>query len=193
MDPADLGELIRRANAGDAGSRTEVLRQLYAVVRKQIFFLVPRRAVAEDAVQEAMIAIHRALASFRGEANPRTWAITIAIRSAHRQLRKERRHQASDEEPDVSCFDLDQRAAAELVLLRRALLRLAEKKREAFVLMGLLDLSANEAGKALGTFANTVASRYRHARAELEQFLGQGGTSAPALADGAPVTKEKTV
>lgn len=53
-------------------------------------------------------------------------------------------------------------------MLRRTLATLSPKKRDAFVLMAIFELSAEEAGRALGTFANTAASRFRHARAELE-------------------------
>ena len=59
--------------------------------------------------------------------------------------------------------------------MRRALAALDPKKREAFVLMGIFELTAAEAGRALGTFANTAASRFRHARAELEAYLARRG------------------
>jgi DNA-directed RNA polymerase specialized sigma24 family protein len=55
-----------------------------------------------------------------------------------------------------------------MVTLQRALADLTPAKRDAFVLMAIFELSAEEAGRALGTFANTAASRYRHAKAELE-------------------------
>src|SRR5262245_14781192 len=90
-DPAlDLSGLARRAQAGDDGARDALLRDLYTIVRKHVVFTVGG-AVAEDAVQEAMIAIHRGLPSFRGDANPRTWAITIALRTARRMRRREQR------------------------------------------------------------------------------------------------------
>jgi DNA-directed RNA polymerase specialized sigma24 family protein len=55
----------------------------------------------------------------------------------------------------------------ELELLIRALGRLKLKKRQAFVLMAILDYSAAEAGEILHISANTAASRCRHARQEL--------------------------
>jgi RNA polymerase sigma-70 factor (ECF subfamily) len=117
-----------------------------------------------------MIALHRGLASFRGDtASPRTWALAIATRIAHRLRRRESRYQLVDDGTvDVGVLDLAPAAAAELAVLRRALATLGPKKRDAFVLMAIFELSAEEAGRALGTFANTAASRFRHARAELE-------------------------
>jgi DNA-directed RNA polymerase specialized sigma24 family protein len=58
-------------------------------------------------------------------------------------------------------------------MLRRALAKLAPKKRDAFVLMAIFELTAAEAGRALGTFANTAASRFRHARAELAAIVSR--------------------
>jgi RNA polymerase sigma-70 factor (ECF subfamily) len=157
--------------------RDELLRELYGPVRKHIYFLLGSSGLADDAVQETMIAIHRGLDGFRGEANPRTWALTIATRTALRMRKREARYVATDE-VDAAVFDVDTSAAAELVLLRRALATLDPKKRDAFVLMSIFELTAEEAGKALQTFANTAASRNRHARAELEAYLTRGRDAA---------------
>jgi RNA polymerase sigma-70 factor (ECF subfamily) len=170
MSAIDLAELAREARAGNTAARDALLRALYVDVRKHVYFMIGAGPVADDAVQETMIAMYRGLPGFRGEASPRTWAITIATRTAHRLRRREARYVAVDD-IDAEVFDVDQAAAAEMVTLRRALARLTEKKRDAFILMSLLDLTAQEAAKALGTFANTAASRDRHARAELEALL----------------------
>ncbi len=174
--PAEqLAALARRAQAGDPVATGELLRALYAVVRKQIHFILGAGPAVDDAVQETMIALHRGLPRFRGDASPRTWAITIAMRTARRQRRRDARHPAGGDDVEVAIFDVDQTGAAELALMRRALAALDPKKREAFVLMGIFELTAAEAGAALGTFANTAASRYRHARAELEAYLARRG------------------
>jgi RNA polymerase sigma-70 factor (ECF subfamily) len=174
-----LEGLVVRARAGEAAARDQLLATLYADVRKHVFFVLHDAALADDAVQETMIAVHRGLDGFRGDASPRTWALAIATRVAHRLRRRETRYVATEAMPDVGCFDVDQRGAAELVALRRLLATLAPKKRDAFVLIAILELSAEEAGRVLGTFANTAASRYRHARAELEHELGDGAVRAP--------------
>jgi RNA polymerase sigma-70 factor (ECF subfamily) len=168
----DLAELVKRANAGDRAARHELLAELYSTVRKHVYFLVGG-PLADDVVQDTMIAVYRGLPRFRGDAHPRTWALTIAHRTAARSRRKERRHAGVDEAADTGGLDVAPAAAAELVLLRRALDTLAPKKRDAFVMMAIFEMSAQEAGKALGTFANTAASRYRHARAELEAYLSR--------------------
>ncbi|MBK7536462.1 MAG: RNA polymerase sigma factor [Myxococcales bacterium] len=191
MDRESLAGLAQRAQAGDVAAQRALLIELYSVVRKQAFFLLDSRASAEDVVQDMMLAIHRGLPSFRGESDLRTWAITIAIRTAYRQRRRDRRMVATEELPATAVFDVDQQAAAELVLLQKALTHLAPKKRDAFVLMGLFDLSAKDAARALGTFANTAASRYRHARAELEALLHEeSGRASSRGRDGAALAPE---
>jgi len=83
MTAADLGALARRAQAGDSAARHELLVELYGAVRKHVYLILGGGAIADDAVQEAMIALHRGLASFRGDtASPRTWALAIATRIA---------------------------------------------------------------------------------------------------------------
>jgi RNA polymerase sigma-70 factor (ECF subfamily) len=185
--PAELAVLVARANTGDAGARHELLTELYAAVRKHVYLLVGAGPVADDAVQETMIAIHHGLPSFRGDSSPRTWALTIATRTTYRLRRKERRYVPVEEPGDAALFDLAPGAAAELALLQRALATLSAKKRAAFVLMAICELTAEEAGRALGTFANTAASRYRHARAELEAYLSRAGVDEST---GLPATKK---
>jgi RNA polymerase sigma-70 factor (ECF subfamily) len=178
----ELATLARRARDGDATSRHALLAELYAAVRKHVYFLLGSGAIADDAVQETMIALHRGLGGFRGDASPKTWALAIATRTARRIRRKESRY-IPDDDVDLAVFDVGPTEAAELVVLRRAVASLAPKKRDAFVLMAIFELTAEEAGDALGTFANTAASRFRHARAELEkQFSTKFDDGVPRLA-----------
>lgn len=181
MTAGELAALARQAQAGDSKARRALLIELYAAVRKHIYLVIGPGAIADDAVQETMIALHRGLAGYRGDAaSPRTWALAIATRIARRLRRREARYQLVDEGiVDTGVFDAAPAAAAELAVLQGALARLSPKKRDAFVLMAIFELSAEEAGRALGTFANTAASRFRHARAELEARLRK--VDEPAL------------
>lgn len=180
MTAAELVALARRAQAGEAPARHALLVELYAAVRKHIYLVIGGGPVADDAVQETMIALHRGLAAFRGDASPRTWALSIATRIARRLRRREHRYQLVDEGTvDVGVFDAAPAQAAELAVLQRTLADLHPKKRDAFVLMAIFELSAEEAGEALGTFANTAASRFRHARAELEAKIKKFDDRAP--------------
>lgn len=182
MTADELGALARQAREGSASARHALLAELYTAVRKHIYLLIGSGALADDAVQETMISLHRGLAGFRGDASPKTWALAIATRTAYRLRRKESRY-IPDDEIDAAVFDVGPTEAAELVVLRKALDTLAPKKRAAFVLMAIFELTAEEAGDALGTFTNTAASRFRHARADLEkQFSTNFDDGVPRLA-----------
>jgi RNA polymerase sigma-70 factor, ECF subfamily len=169
MKGGELSTLARQAQAGDLVARHELLVELYRSVRRHIFLMLGSGPIADDAVQETMIALYRGLASFRGDtANPRTWALTIATRTAYRLRAKEARYElVEDGTVDVGVLDGEAAAAAELTMLRRALAALTPKKRDVFVLMAIFELSAAEVGSVLDIPANTAASQYRHARAEL--------------------------
>lgn len=163
------------------------LAELYPLVRKHLGFLLGFHSLAEDAVQESMLAIYLALPGFRGQSTRTTWALAIASRVGRRYLRREERLSRSPGElaPAPAGFD-PPAGSAELLLLIRCLERLPPKKREAFILMAIFELSAREAAAVLGTFANTAASRYRHARNELHDLLSE----APEISAGAPTGDE---
>jgi len=178
--PGELARLAQRAQAGDAAARQELLIELYRAVRRHVYLVIGSGPIADDAVQETMIALDRGLAAFRGDASPRTWALSIATRTARRLRRRESRYQLVEAGiADTAVFDLAPVACAELVILQRALATLAPKKRDAFVLMAIGELTAEEAAAALGTFAGTAASRYRHARAELKDYLERRNFDEP--------------
>jgi RNA polymerase sigma-70 factor (ECF subfamily) len=169
---SELAALAKRAQSGDVVARHELLVELYRAVRKHVYLVIGAGPIADDAVQDTMIALDRGLAAFRGEASPRTWALAIATRTARRLRRRESRYELVEAGvADAIVFDLSPVASAELAILQRALATLAPKKRDAFVLMAIGELTAEEAAGALGTFAATAASRYRHARAELKDYF----------------------
>jgi len=169
-DPEQLRELARQAVAGDRDALQGVFAALFPLIHKHLSFVLGFGPLVEDAVQDSMLAIHRALPGFRGEASVATWALAIASRTCARYARRERKHRVADVGRAIedALFSADSTTSGiELELLVRALGRLKLKKRQAFVLMAILDYSASEAGEILNTSANTAASRCRHARQEL--------------------------
>ncbi len=162
--------MIADAKAGDRGAQERLFNALYPLIHKHVSFLLRFDPAVEDAVQESMLQVHRALPKFRGEASISTWAMAIASRTARRHWKKELKESAVEPRIDQGVYDLGQAEAAELSMLAKALDRLSPKKREAFILMAIFELSAAEAAKVLGTFSNTAASRFRHAKKELASY-----------------------
>jgi RNA polymerase sigma-70 factor (ECF subfamily) len=138
---------------------------------------VPAASV-EDAVQDVFIVVHRRLAEFEGRSTVRTWLFGIV-----RRVVRDHRPSKRQEPTDASALDafpgredgplvLAERAQAARVLLG-LLDELDEDKREAFILVDLEEMSVPEAAEAISANTNTVYSRVRAARQELEQALGR--------------------
>lgn len=137
--------------------------------------------LVEDAAHDVFLVVQRKLADFDGQdAQLTTWLYEIALRVARRyraQASKQIRRQVSlapaGEEPEAedavsACDARDLHAALEcserLALAHRALAKLDDDKREAFVLACVEQRSASEIAQITGVPMNTVYSRVRAAR-----------------------------
>ncbi len=170
------------AQAGREPERTQVLAYLYAVVHKHVSFITGFHPDVDDLVQETVLELHAALPGFAFRSTVKTWALKIASRKARRLLRRSlSRASRVDHDADVEAYAgaADPMAKDTLDELCRHLGKIDGKKREAFVLMDILGLTAKEAAGVLGTFANTAASRCRHARAELDQLFASAAIAEP--------------
>ncbi|MEM6956586.1 MAG: RNA polymerase sigma factor, partial [Myxococcota bacterium] len=127
----------------------------------------------EDALQEGLIALALAYERFDGRSSFETYAYRIIVRAARRHRRSMRPAPLEALPPEPSRVDpegtmMNQQA---LRALYRALDRLPEKRRTAFVLCAIEGLSAFEAAEREGTRASTMRSRLRHARREIARLL----------------------
>jgi len=154
----------------------EAYEQLFDFVWRSLRRLGVPAASIDDAVQDVFVVIHRRLADFEGRSALKTWAFGIALRVAgdhKRLLRRKGGHapldaRIADGAPGpVECLDRSE-AVREL---DRILGTLDEDKRAVFVLVEIEQLSAPEAAAALGVNVNTVYSRLRAARREVEAAL----------------------
>ena len=166
-----------------AAERDRAFRALYdehaAFVWRNLRRLGVADADVEDKVQEVFVVAHRRWADYvdRGH-GPRAWLFQIALRVASDARRHRRRHpvdpdggiaqdRASIEPPQAKevarkqAIDLLDRALASIDLGRRAVLVLHE----------IEQMTAPEIAKTLDLPLNTVYSRLRVARTELEQEI----------------------
>ena len=89
-DPAcDDAGLLRRIGQGDEDAMAAFYREHGRVVFAQVLLVVGQRALAEEIVQDTMLAVWRGAGSFRAESSVRSWVIAIA----RRQTRDRRRGQ----------------------------------------------------------------------------------------------------
>lgn len=165
-------DTVRAAQSGDRAAQERVFAELYPLVRKQLYFQhgSTSHGILDEAVQESMMQIFRGLPRYRGEAKLSTWALKIAIRQGRRHAKRLRTNStiSLDDWQEAGFTSAPSATAAQL---RKLLASLQPKKREAFILMDILEMTASEAGAALSVSANTAASRCRHARLELRRGI----------------------
>jgi RNA polymerase sigma factor (sigma-70 family) len=167
--------------------RTRTFRALYDAQVDFVWRNLRRLGVPEsevdDRTQEVFVVAHRRFDQFQDRGHgPRAWLFQIVLRVASDARRHRRRH---PEDPDGG--DALGRAAvdapqAEAILRREALTRLDAAlasievgRRTVLVLHEIEEMTAPEIAQVLGIPLNTVYSRLRVARVELEEALSQLG------------------
>jgi len=144
--------------------------RVYALVRRLV-----GPDLADDAAQEAWLAIYRALPSFRGEAKLTTWMLTIAARCCRRQRLPRLLLAAeadTDSLPDSAATPPQATLGRELAaVVRDAIDRLPPGQREAVHLRCIEELSYDEIARVLHIPVGTVRSRLHHGTARLATLL----------------------
>jgi RNA polymerase sigma-70 factor (ECF subfamily) len=149
--------------------------EVYRTYRERTFRLCRRLTgdphSAEDAFQEAFLAIHRALPRFRGEAKLSTWIYRIVARTALRARAKRARTCAelTADVPAPTRADAD--AEEDHDAVRRAIAALPAEHRVVLELFGVEELTSGEIAELLGIPEGTVWSRLHTARKQLARRL----------------------
>lgn len=137
----------------------------------------------EDAVQDLFVVVCRRLPEFDGRSQLRTWIFAIAMRVAKEYRRRALRPQV---EPHTSmaqppALPSEQCLRKESVeLLDRLLSSLDEDKRVVFILAELEEMSVPEIALAVGANPNTIYSRLRAARRDLNAAISQHRSNVTA-------------
>ena len=171
--------LIQRCRQGDLGAFEELYRthagRLYSVAVR----LLGNDADAEDLLQDVFLAAHRKLDTFRGESALGTWLYRLATNLCLDHLRSKsgRSSQLTDPiDEEVGLFDATSSSLAQQTVtkmdLERALARLPEGCRAAFVLHDVEGLEHREVAEILGIAEGTSKSQVHKARLKLRGFLG---------------------
>ncbi len=79
-------DMIARASRGEKRAQAQVAEFLYPLLHRQIGFSFGFPAGVDDAVQESLLEVLRALPSFRFRSSLSTWAVSIAHRVSGRVL-----------------------------------------------------------------------------------------------------------
>ncbi len=134
-------------------------------------------SVADDLVQDTLVKAWSHADSFEPGTNFRAWLVTILRNTYFSQYRKRSREvQDSDnllaeqipvkggQESNVTMHDV-----------QKALNKLAPEHREILLMIGITELSYEEAAQVCNIAVGTVKSRLNRARAKLAEHLGLSG------------------
>ena len=170
-------ELLGRCRAGDV----DAFEMLYRQHAGRIFALASRLAGSvdegEDLLQEIFLQAYRKLDSFKGESALGTWLYRLAVNHCldFVRSRQARNRQVTDTLDDERSFE--PMAARETPIPRidldRAIARLPEGCREAFVLHDVEGFDHKEVGQLLGIAEGTSKSQVFKARTKLRAWLRQ--------------------
>ncbi|MET7334745.1 RNA polymerase sigma factor [Nonomuraea sp. NPDC005650] len=159
MDP----EIVAAAQQGDALALDRLLDELAPYVRRLCVRIAP--AAADDATQEALLAIFQGLPSLRAPEAIITWVRSVTVRTATRLA-----HRHDVEVPAEETLTGHPASSPEgLVDIDDALARLPVSQRVVLVLRTREGLSEQEIATTLGIPTGTVKSRLHRARAAFRE------------------------
>jgi RNA polymerase sigma factor (sigma-70 family) len=157
-------QLLEAIAAGDEGALAELYDRFGRVAYGVALRILRDQALAEDAVQEAFLAVWRSAESYRRErAKPATWILTLVHRRAVDLVRREdrRRGEPLDEVPEATGTavpdeaDLRDRRTA----VQAALRQLPDDQRQALELAYYGGYTQSELAERLGVPLGTIKSR----------------------------------
>jgi RNA polymerase sigma-70 factor (ECF subfamily) len=177
---ADLA-LVERCRQGDLTAFEEIYRAHSGKLFSLACRMVGNPADAEDLLQEIFLSAHRKLESFRGESALGTWLYRLATNQCLDYLRSKAAKAgqltgAIEDEPalaDMGSRKLAERTVAKMDL-ERAMAKLPEGARAAFVLHDVQGLEHREVAEVLGVAEGTSKSQVHKARLRLRALLAGG-------------------
>ena len=170
-------DLVARCQAGDV----EAFETIYRQHASRLYTLACRMAGSpedgEDLLQEIFLQAHRKLGSFKGDATLGTWLYRLALNHCLDYVRSRRAKMnklTSAIEGEIACEPAARRETPIARLdLERAVERLPEGCREAFVLHDVEGFDHKEVGRLLGIAEGTSKSQVFKARMKLRALLGK--------------------
>jgi RNA polymerase sigma-70 factor (ECF subfamily) len=190
--PGPEPELIQRAQAGEAEAFGALVKPHLSLFYNSILRILGSKQDAEDALQEALILMHRDLPRFEGRSKFTSWAYSICVNAALtlRRTRVSRREEAMEDlvprdGGDGHSMDaeaaLDWSVEAEALaiaersemreLVLKALDQLSDPLRVAFVLKDLEGWSTEAIAEHQGVSAVLLRQRLHRARLFLAERL----------------------
>lgn len=169
-------ELIARALDGDGRAFASLVEPHLAMLYRIAARACGDRALAEDAVQEALTLVYQQLRRYEPGTSLKAFLAAVAVRKAHTLLRSERRRRVREDasatpEPLPGPADLLS-AGQTAERIRTALAAMPKKRREAALLRLDGGMSYEEIARAVGSTEGSVRVLVHLALKELRERLG---------------------
>ena len=175
----DERELIARLQKRDEAAFEELIRQYEKKVYSLCFRMCGNSEDAEEAAQDAFLALWRGIDRFRQESSLSTWIYRLATNACIDTLRRRKKQSGSvslDDEVDTSPQPqetVEHREAQKL--LQEGLSALPEEYRKVLILREIEGLSYTEIAESASIELGTVKSRISRGRSLLRNFLSGNG------------------
>lgn len=166
---AEDRELLSRVAEGDEAAFRRLYERYATRVFRYALTILRDRHLAEEVVQESMVAVWNGARTFRGTSQVSTWIFGIARNQAHALLRREARGARTPNEPLVLPDPAGEVEREDRV--RLAVDRLPPEQREVVFLAFYEGLSYREIAQMLGVPEGTVKSRMYYAKRNLAEVL----------------------
>jgi len=162
-------ELIADVARGDEQAFGRLYDRFADRVYRYAYTILRAKHLAEDVVQETMVAVWKGASKYAGRSRVSTWIFGIARNQAYSLIRREIR---GERIPDVSLVSPDPAPGVhQQERVARALERLSHDHREVVFLTFYEGLSYGEIASILGIPTGTVKSRMFHAKKQLGEAL----------------------
>jgi len=134
-------------------------------------------SVADDLVQDTLVKAWSHADSFQSGTNFRAWLVTILRNTYFSQYRKRSREVQDSDNLLAEQIPVKggQEANVTMQDVQKALNKLAPEHREILLMIGITELSYEEAAQVCNIAVGTVKSRLNRARAKLAEHLGLTG------------------
>lgn len=172
----DDRDLIDRIAGGDRDALAALYARYGGALFAYLVRLVDDRSVAEEVLQDTLVAVWKSAGTFEGRSSVLTWLVGIARRQAHNAGRRRSLPRAdaaeletlaaAEPEPEDAAL-----ASANRDEIARALARLSPLHREAIVLAFVHGLSYEEMARTVGVPIGTIKSRLSNAKGALRAML----------------------
>jgi RNA polymerase sigma-70 factor (ECF subfamily) len=166
-------DLVVRAMAGEHDAYSELVRRVLAQLYVTARLILRDSDLAEDAVQEALIAAWRDLSGLRDPDRFEAWLRSLLVRCCYREARKAGRHRilaTVARAPDGVLPDASD-GLADRDEVERAFLTLKPEQRALLVLHFYLGLPLSDTAVALGLPLGTVKTRLYRTTTQMRAAL----------------------